>query len=82
MPESSASVVLFNAVDDDVGAALADLAAFEQSHEAKMIGTCDAAVVGRKDGEPHIVKRVDRPAVRVNAATDELAKDLAEAVAR
>ena len=25
----------------------------------------DAAVADRKDGEPHIVKRVDRPAVRV-----------------
>ena len=30
-----------------------------------MIGRYDAAVVDRKDGEPHIVKRVDRPAVRV-----------------
>jgi hypothetical protein len=65
MPESSGSAVLYTAVYDDIDAALADLAAFEQLHKAKMIGKYDAAVVDRKDGEPHIVKRVDRPAVRV-----------------
>ena len=65
MPESSGSAVLYTAVYDDIDAALADLAALEQLHKAKMIDKYDAAVVDRKDGEPHIVKRVDRPAVRV-----------------
>ena len=65
MAESSGSAVLYTAVYDDVDAALADLAAFEQLHKAEMFGTYDAAVVDRKDGEPHIVKRTDRPAVRV-----------------
>jgi hypothetical protein len=65
MPESSGSAVLYTAVYDDIDAALADLTAFEQLHKDKLIGKYDAAVVDRKDGEPHIVKRVDRPAVRV-----------------
>ncbi len=65
MTESSGTAVLYTAVYDDVDAALADLAAFEQLHKAEMIGKYDAAVVDSKDGEPHIVKRVDRPAVRV-----------------
>ena len=138
MTESSGTAVLYTAVYDDVEAALADLAAFEQLHKAELVGKYDAAVVDSKDGEPHIVKRVDRPAVRVipewlgsgtlarrelhdaaraldagevalivvgeatlakgfekavtraaksvtrelNTATDELAKDLAEAVSR
>ena len=65
MAKSSGSAVLYAAVYDGVDAALADLAAFEQLHKAQMIGNYDAAVVDKKDGEPHIVKRVDRPAVRV-----------------
>ncbi len=65
MTESSGTAVLYTAVYDDVDAALADLSAFEQLHKAEMIGKYDAAVVDSKDGEPHIVKRVDRPAVRV-----------------
>ena len=65
MTESSETAVLYTAVYDDVDAALADLAAFEQLHKAEMVGKYDAAVVDSKDGEPHIVKRVDRPAVRV-----------------
>ena len=65
MAKSSESAVLYTAVYQDVDAALADLAAFEQLHKAEMIGKYDAAVVDKKDGEPHIVKRVDRPAVRV-----------------
>ena len=65
MTESSGTAVLYTAVYDDVDAALADLAAFEPLHKAEMTGKYDAAVVDSKDGEPHIVKRVDRPAVRV-----------------
>ena len=65
MTTSPETAVLYTAVYDDVSAALAGLAAFEQLHKAEMIRTYDAAVVDSKDGEPHIVKRVDRPAVRV-----------------
>ena len=65
MAKSSESAVLYTAVYGDVDAALADLAAFEQLHKAQVIGKYDAAVVDSKDGEPHVVKRVDRPAVRV-----------------
>jgi hypothetical protein len=65
MTEPSETAVLYTAVYDDVDAALADLAVLEQLHKAQMIGRYDAAVVDTKDGEPHIVKRVDRPAVRV-----------------
>ena len=65
MTESSGTAVLYTAVYDDVDAALADLAAIEQLHKAELVGKYDAAVVDSKDGEPHIVKRVDRPAVRV-----------------
>lgn len=64
MAKSSGSAVLYTAVYGDVDAALGDLAAFEQLHKAQMIGKYDAAVIDVKDGEPHIVKRVDRPAVR------------------
>jgi hypothetical protein len=34
-------------------------------HKAELIGNYDAAVIDKQDGEPHVVKRVDRPAVRV-----------------
>ena len=62
---ASENAVLYTAVYNDVDAALADLDALEQLHKAGMIGNHDAAVVDKKDGEPHVVKRVDRPAVRV-----------------
>ena len=65
MTESSGTAVLYTAVYDEVDAALADLAALQQSHKAELLGKYDAAVVDSKDGEPHIVTRVDRPAVRV-----------------
>jgi len=65
MAKSAENAVLYIAVYDDVDGALADLATFEQLHEAEMIGKYDAAVVDKKDSEPHIVKRVDRPVVRV-----------------
>jgi len=55
MAKSIESAVLYTAVYDDIDAALADLAASEQLHKAEMIGTYDAAVVDKKDDEPHIV---------------------------
>src|SRR3974390_2704610 len=31
----------------------------------EMIGQYDAAVIDKKDGKPHVVKRMDRPHIRV-----------------
>ncbi len=62
---SSKNAVLYTAVYNDVDSALADLGALKQLHKAELIGNYDAAVIDKKDGEPHVVKRVDRPAVRV-----------------
>ena len=59
------NMVLYSAVYDDVDDALSDLDAIEQLHEDSMIGKFDAAVVDRENGQPHIVKRIDRPRIRV-----------------
>ena len=61
--------VLWAAVYDDVNTALADLAAFEELHEAEVVGKYDAAVIEKEDGRGKIVKRVDRPRARVIAET-------------
>jgi len=58
-------VVLYAASYDSVSAALADLDAIEQLHKDEMIGSYDAAVIDQENGKPHIVKRMDRPHVRV-----------------
>jgi hypothetical protein len=50
---------------DTVPAALAALDAIEQLHKDAMIGSYDAAVIDKENGKPHIVKRMDRPRVRV-----------------
>ena len=52
-------------VYSDVNVALADLETLEDLHEDEVIGKYDAAVVDKENGEPHIVKRVDRPRIRV-----------------
>ena len=46
-------------------AALADLEAIEQLHKDEMIGQYDAAVIDKENGKPHVVKRMDRPHIRV-----------------
>ena len=56
---------LYTAVYGNVNDALDDLEAIEQLHEDELIGKFDAAVIDKEDGKPHIVKRVDRPRVRV-----------------
>jgi uncharacterized membrane protein len=61
----SKPMVVYTAAYDDVSAALADLDAIEQLHKDEMIGTYDAAVIDKKDGKPHMAKRMDRPRVRV-----------------
>jgi hypothetical protein len=58
-------VVLYAASYDSVSAALTDLDAIEQLHKDEMIGSYDAAVIDQENGKPHIVKRMDRPGVRV-----------------
>lgn len=59
------NMVLYTAVYDDVNSALDDLNALEQLHEDEMVGKYDAAVIDKENGKPHIVKRVDRPRIRV-----------------
>ena len=58
-------LAFYVAVYDSVDSASTDLDAIEQLHKNDLIGTFDAAIVDRKDGKPHIVKRMDRPMVRV-----------------
>jgi hypothetical protein len=58
-------LVVYAATYETVGAALADLEAIEQLHKDEMIGQYDAAVIDQENGKPHVVKRMDRPHVRV-----------------
>jgi hypothetical protein len=59
------ALAVFTAVYDSVDPAKADLAALAQLHKDDFVGTFDAAVVDQEKGKPHIVKRLDRPVVRV-----------------
>jgi uncharacterized membrane protein len=58
-------LAVYTAVYDKVDDAKADLDAIEQLHKEDLIGTFDAAVVDQEKGKPHIVKRMDRPIVRI-----------------
>jgi hypothetical protein len=59
------NMVMYTAVYNDVNDALADLDSLDQLHEDEVIGKFDAAVIDRENGKPHIVKRLDRPRIRV-----------------
>jgi hypothetical protein len=59
------NMVLYTALYDSVDEALDDLDAIDQLHEDAIIGKFDAAVVDRENDKPHIVKRMDRPRVRI-----------------
>jgi hypothetical protein len=59
------NMVLYTAVYDDVNDALADLDSLDQLHTDELIGKFDAAVIDKENGKPHIVKRLDRPRIRV-----------------
>lgn len=59
------NMVLYTALYDSVDNALDDLEAIELLHEDAIIGKFDAAVIDRENGEPTIVKRIDRPRIRV-----------------
>jgi hypothetical protein len=58
-------MVMFAASYDTVPAALEALDDIEQLHKDEMIGKFDAAVIDKENGKPHIVKRLDRPRIRV-----------------
>ena len=58
-------MALYTAVYESVPPALEDLDAIEELHQESMIGKYDAAVIDQEEGKPHIVKRMDRPRVRV-----------------
>jgi hypothetical protein len=58
-------MVVYAAAYETVQAAPADLDVIEQLHKDEMIGRYDAAVIDKEDGKPHIVKRADRPRIRV-----------------
>jgi hypothetical protein len=59
------SLVVYAAAYEGLDAALADLDAVEQLHKDEAIGQYDAAVIDKEDGKPHVVKRLDRPNIRV-----------------
>jgi hypothetical protein len=58
-------LVVYAAAYETVDAALTDLDAIEQLHKDEVIGQYDAAVIDQEDGKPHVVKRMDRPHIRV-----------------
>jgi uncharacterized membrane protein len=41
------------------------LATIEQLYKQRAVGTLDAAVIDKENGKPHVVKRLDRPRIRV-----------------
>ena len=59
------NMVLYSAAYENADDALSDLDAIEQLHQDSIIGKFDAAVIDHENGKPHIVKRMDRPRVRV-----------------
>jgi hypothetical protein len=58
-------LIVYAAAYGTVGAALADLDAIEQLHKDEVIGRYDAAVIDKENAKPHVVKRMDRPHIRV-----------------
>jgi len=58
-------MIVYAATYPSVLAAETDLDAVEQLHKDEVIGSFDAAVIDKEDGQPHIVKRMDRPRIRI-----------------
>ena len=56
-------VVVYTATYPTVAAARAALDTIERLH--KVAGTYDAAVIDKENGKAHVVKRMDRPYVRI-----------------
>jgi hypothetical protein len=65
MSDEKKPMVMYTASYETVPAALQALDAIEQLHRDEMIGSFDAAVIDKEDGKPHIVRRMDRPRVRL-----------------
>ena len=59
------NLLLYVAVYGDLSDALDDLVTLAQVHEDGFVGKIDAAVIDNENGQPHIVKRLDRPRLRV-----------------
>lgn len=57
--------LVYAAAYENVATALADLDVIEQMHKDQLVGWYDAAVIDKKEGKPHIVKRMDSPRYRV-----------------
>jgi uncharacterized membrane protein len=58
-------MVMYAASYDSVSAAMDALDAIGELHKDAMIGSFDAAVIDKKDGKPHIAKRMDRPRIHL-----------------
>jgi hypothetical protein len=58
-------MMVYAAAYETVDDALTDLNVIEQLHKDEMIGQFDAAVIDKEDHQPRIVKRMDRPHIRV-----------------
>ena len=58
-------LLVYAAAYETVRAALADLDTIGLVHIQETIGQFDAAVIEKEDGKPYVVKRMDRPHIRV-----------------
>ena len=58
-------MLVYAATYDSVSDAETALDAVEHLHKDKVIGSFDAAVIDKKDGKPHIAKRMDRPYIHI-----------------
>ena len=58
-------MALYAASYESTSAALTALDDIEQLHKDDVIGKYDAAVIDKENDKPHIVKRMDRPGIRV-----------------
>ena len=63
--DKGTDTALYVAVYESVESAKADLDDIERLHEDDLVGKFDAAVVDNENGKPYIVKRMDRPKIRV-----------------
>ena len=64
MPDQKPMLV-YAATYNSVSDAETALDAIQQLHKDKVIGSFDAAVIDKKDGKPHVAKRMDRPYFRI-----------------
>jgi flavin-binding protein dodecin len=58
-------LLVYAAAYETVRAALADLDTIGLAHIQETIGQVDAAVIDKEYGRPHVVRRMDRPHIRV-----------------